>query len=60
MPKFRITAYEREPEEPERPAALQCEMLTKIAEHTPEEYRLEKDSFEKPGNPQPLLPLSDE
>jgi hypothetical protein len=57
---FTVKSHEREPEEPERAGPLQCGTCTGIAEHTPDEYRLEEDSDEKARRPKPLLPLSDE
>jgi hypothetical protein len=57
MPQFTVRTYERGPEEPPD-AVPQCSAA--VPEHTPEEHRLEEDSPEKSGKPEPLLPLSED
>jgi hypothetical protein len=60
MPKFAVKSHDREAEEADRSAELQCGPSANIAQHTADEYRLEGDSDEKAGKPEPLLPLSDD
>ena len=59
MPKFELKVSERERDLENEPPPLECGQCTGVAEHVPDEYRLDRAAKGDRSAPEPLLPLED-